>query len=66
MLRNFGGPELLILLVIVVLIFGTSKLTGVGSTLGNSIKEFRKAVRDEDVAEPTPAPEGEGKETAQP
>ncbi len=58
-LRGIGIPELLIVLVIVVLIFGTSKLSGVGGALGSSIREFRKAMTDDEDAKPKPAPESE-------
>jgi sec-independent protein translocase protein TatA len=45
------GPwELLIILVIVIAVFGAGRLAGVGSALGGSIREFKKAVRDEDQA----------------
>ncbi len=58
-LRGIGIPELLIVLGIVVLIFGTSKLTGVGGALGSSIRDFRKAITDDEDAKPIPAPESE-------
>lgn len=45
-----GVPELLLILVIVIAIFGVGKLAGVGGALGSSIKEFRKSVRDDDAA----------------
>lgn len=45
---GLGFPELLLILVIVIAIFGVGKLAGVGGALGSSIKEFRKSVRDED------------------
>jgi len=61
-LRGIGIPELLIVLVIVVLIFGTSKLSGVGGALGTSIREFRKALSDGEDTEVEPAPESENKE----
>ena len=48
---NLGVPELLIILVIVVLLFGASRISGVASALGGSIKEFKKAVRDDDVVD---------------
>jgi sec-independent protein translocase protein TatA len=38
-----GAPELLIILLIVVLIFGVGKLPEVGSSLGRAIREFRDA-----------------------
>jgi sec-independent protein translocase protein TatA len=44
----FGPWELLIILVIVIAIFGASRLAGIGSALGGSIREFKKAVRDDD------------------
>lgn len=46
--------QLLIILAIVILLFGTKRLKGVGSDLGDAIKGFRKAVDtgDEDNKEP--------------
>lgn len=44
-----GMGELLVILIIVLLLFGASRITGVASALGGSIKAFRKAVRDDDV-----------------
>ncbi len=49
---GFGVPELLIILVIILLIFGASRLTDVGSSLGKGIREFRKAVREDDDPKP--------------
>jgi sec-independent protein translocase protein TatA len=40
--------QLLIILVIVALIFGTKKLRGVGGDLGGAVKGFKKALEDED------------------
>ena len=45
------APELLIILVIVIVLFGASRLRGIGGALGGSIREFKKAVRDEDAPE---------------
>ncbi|GHA12980.1 Sec-independent protein translocase protein TatA [Arenicella chitinivorans] len=39
--------QLLIVLVIVALIFGTKKLRGVGSDLGGAVKGFKKALDDD-------------------
>ncbi len=50
-MAGLGVPELLIILVIVVILFGASRLAGVGSALGTSVREFKKGVQDE----PSPA-----------
>jgi sec-independent protein translocase protein TatA len=43
-----GAPELIIILVIIVLIFGVGKLPEVGQALGKGIREFRSATDDDD------------------
>ena len=49
---GFGWQELLIILVIVALIFGTKKLRGIGSDLGGAVKGFKDSVStDEDSGE---------------
>lgn len=47
--------QLLIILVIIMLLFGTKKLRNMGADLGGALKSFRKAVKTED------APQDEGK-----
>jgi sec-independent protein translocase protein TatA len=49
---NLGPTELIIILVIVIIIFGVGRLGDVGSALGKSIKEFRKASSDEEPEQP--------------
>jgi sec-independent protein translocase protein TatA len=50
------GPfELGIIAVIVVLIFGVGKLSGIGKALGTSIKEFKDSVSPNDAPPPTGA-----------
>ena len=39
--------QLLIILAIIVLLFGTKKLRGIGSDLGGAVKGFKKAVSDD-------------------
>ena len=51
---GFGGIslwQLLIILVVVFLIFGSGKLISLGSDLGSSIKGFKKALKEEDSNE---------------
>jgi sec-independent protein translocase protein TatA len=38
--------QLLIILVIILLLFGTKRLSNIGSDLGNAVKGFRKAMGD--------------------
>lgn len=42
----FHGPELIIILVIALLIFGPKKLPEMGSSIGKSIKEFQKGMKE--------------------
>lgn len=46
MLSGISPGSLLIILLIVVLLFGTKKLRNVGADLGSAIKSFRKASRE--------------------
>lgn len=44
---HLGGPELLIILVIVLLIFGVGRISRVGKELGTGIREFRKGISED-------------------
>lgn len=51
---GFGGIsiwQLLIILLIVVLLFGTKKLRNIGSDLGGAIKTFRKSMKEDEQPE---------------
>ena len=43
---RIGMPELLIILVIIVIIFGVGKLPEIGSALGKGIKNFKKSMNE--------------------
>ncbi|MFL2699788.1 MAG: twin-arginine translocase TatA/TatE family subunit [SAR86 cluster bacterium] len=45
---GFGWQELLIVLLIVALIFGTRKLRNIGSDLGGAVKGFKKGLNEEE------------------
>jgi sec-independent protein translocase protein TatA len=45
---SLGGPELLIILAIVVVLFGASRIAGLGSSLGAAIREFKREVKSDD------------------
>ncbi len=48
---GFGITELIIVLVIVILLFGTRKLRSLGGDLGGALKSFRGAMKDVDEIE---------------
>lgn len=56
--------QLLIILLIVVLIFGTKKLRGMGGDLGGAVKSFRKAMDDKVEDEEAPRLEADPEEPA--
>ena len=68
---GFGGISiwsLLLILAIVILLFGTKKLRNVGGDLGGAIRNFKKSVKDEEVAKDKSEPENsviEGKGTGE-
>ncbi|GAB7530954.1 twin-arginine translocase TatA/TatE family subunit [Pseudomonas sp. 3A(2025)] len=60
----FDWKHWIVILVVVVLVFGTKKLKGLGSDVGESIKGFRKAMNDDEKpadpnasAQPQPQPQ---------
>lgn len=50
-----GGMELLVIVGVILLFFGGSKLPSLARGLGQSIKEFKKASREEDETAQKPA-----------
>ena len=63
MIGGIGMPELLVILVIILIIFGAGKLPEIGSGLGRGIKNFRKASSGTDEVESkTEKPEIEEKQ----
>ncbi len=44
-----GGPELLIVLVVVLLLFGTSRLPKLARSMGQAQKEFKAGIKEGDV-----------------
>ena len=51
---GIGIPELIIILIIVLIIFGAGKLPEIGSGLGKGIKNFKKAAQGLDEIKVTP------------
>jgi len=48
MFRNFGLPEILLILVIVVLVLGVGRISKVAKELGSSIRSFREGLKGDD------------------
>lgn len=47
---DIGAPELLLILVIVVILFGSGRIAKLGGELGHGMREFRKGLAGEDEA----------------
>ena len=47
---RLGTMEILLIVVLALVLFGGSKLSGVGKALGQSIREFKKEVKDDEPA----------------
>ncbi len=45
----FGVTEMIIILVVILLFFGARKLPELGRALGQSAKEFKKGMRDDEI-----------------
>ncbi len=45
---GLGFPELILIFVIVIVIFGTSRIPELGKGLGEGIRNFKKAIKDDD------------------
>jgi sec-independent protein translocase protein TatA len=65
---SLGFPELILILVIALIVFGPGKLPSVGSALGKALREFKKASHDlmrDDQEPPAPSnsPRAETEET---
>ena len=60
---GFGMPELIIILVIVMVVFGAGRLPEIGNALGKSIRNFKKATEGKDEIELNPKREEEKKQS---
>jgi sec-independent protein translocase protein TatA len=47
MLGNIGLPEILIILLVIILLFGAKKIPELAKGLGQGLKEFKKAAKEE-------------------
>ena len=51
---GIGMPELVVILVIVLIIFGAGKLPQIGEGLGKGIRNFKKSTKEQDEIEVAP------------
>jgi sec-independent protein translocase protein TatA len=63
---GIGTTELLILLGILVLLFGSSKLPQLGSGIGEGIRNFKKSMKESDAIDVTPKKDDEAKKKDDP
>jgi sec-independent protein translocase protein TatA len=61
---GLGGPELMIILVIILLLFGGAKLPALAKGLGQSVKEFKKAAKEEDEETKTEKKKDDGNDAS--
>jgi len=53
---SLGPMELLLLFLIVVILFGSSRLAGIGKGLGEGIRNFKQGMKDDDAPKPDEKP----------
>ena len=60
-MSNFGAPELIIILIVVLLVFGVGRLSRIGGEMGSAIREFRRGIQGDEPAKKSDekSPEGE-------
>jgi len=59
---GLGFPELIVILIIVILIFGAGRISEIGGALGKGIKSFKKSVKEPDEIDVTPPKDVKDKE----
>lgn len=62
MFRNFGVPELLIILVLVLLLFGVGRISQVAKELGSGIRAFKEGLQGKEAEKTAEAATQEEKE----
>ena len=63
-MMGIGFPELMVILVIIMIIFGAGKLPEIGSAFGRSIKNFKSSMKDAEEESAEQVAKVEGEETA--
>jgi len=63
-MAGLGAPELLLIFLVVLLLFGVGRVSRVGGELGSAIREFRKGLQGNDE-ENKPSPNSQNPQTPQ-
>jgi sec-independent protein translocase protein TatA len=59
---GLGMPELIVILIIVILVFGAGRISEIGGAIGKGIKSFKKAINEPEEIDVTPTPSKDEKE----
>jgi sec-independent protein translocase protein TatA len=59
---GLGTQELIIILIIIVILFGATRLPQIGSGIGQAIKNFKKGVKESDEIDVTPDKDSSNKQ----
>ena len=59
---RIGSTELVLILIIAIAIFGTSRIAGIGKAMGRSIREFKEEVNADDSSKKESKKESDDKE----
>jgi sec-independent protein translocase protein TatA len=54
MFGSLGAPELIVIFIVALLVFGPSKLPELGKSLGEAIRGFKKAINDAETTSADP------------
>jgi len=57
---GIGMPELVVILIIAILVFGATRLPEIGSGVGKAIRNFKKSIKEPPEIDVTPTEEDEG------
>lgn len=56
---RFGTTEIALIIVLALVVFGGEKVAGLGKALGQSLHDFRKALKDDEEEQPKESTEAE-------
>ncbi len=66
MFRSFGWPEILLILGVLVLVFGASRLPQMGLSLGKGLREFKRGITGGGEAKVADEPKSQGEPSERP